>query len=135
MNLTPFVHVFFRTSIFGIFNHTHQLEKVWPGRNQPILLQNLSWVYITSFRSLAPRVSVAKVLFLALFLVWREHRRECGHIVPQTKLILCVCIYIYILFIYMCVCMGSWVQLPRSKYYSQSTIFGIFCLTRPKEYV
>ena len=47
---------------------------MWPGRNQLTLLP------MSSFRSVAPDVGPTKVLFLAFFLVLREHRKGYGHV-------------------------------------------------------
>ena len=45
---------------------TQRKEEVWPGGTQPMLLPELSCIFIPSFRSLAPMVFLAKIPFLAL---------------------------------------------------------------------
>ena len=57
--------VFAEIPFFGIFSLTQRKEKVWLGGTQAMLLPELSCVYISSFRSVAPWVFLAKITFLA----------------------------------------------------------------------
>ena len=52
-------------TIFGIFSLTQRKKEVCPGETQPMILTDSSCVYILRFRSVAPRVFLAKIPFLA----------------------------------------------------------------------
>ena len=52
-------------TIFGIFSLTQEKEELQPGRTQPMSLPEWSCICIPTFRSVAPRVFLAKIPFLA----------------------------------------------------------------------
>ena len=51
-------------TIFGIFCLTKGKEEVWPSGTQPRLIPDWSCICIPSFRSVSPRVFLAKIPFL-----------------------------------------------------------------------
>ena len=65
MGLTPLVQVFLLKYHFWHFFLTQRKEEMWPGGTQPMLLPESSCTYIVSFRSVAPRVFLEKIPFLA----------------------------------------------------------------------
>ena len=53
----------FQSTIFGIFSPTYLEEEVYPSGTHSMLLPESSCLCIPSVRSVASRVSLAKVLF------------------------------------------------------------------------
>ena len=68
------IHTKMHLYIHTVFGLTHPEEEVWPGGTQPMLLSEPCYVCIPSFRSVAPRVCLAKVAFLA-FLAYMNRKR------------------------------------------------------------
>ena len=79
MDLTPHVHSLFSSFVFGTFSLYTPLGSGVGRRDPTMLIPKSSCVCIPCIKSVAPRVYMAKVKFLAYF--WPDMNTEMGVVI------------------------------------------------------